>query len=246
MRCKNCGWENKQDCVVCEKCGFSIAEHTRQHTETIIPGLNISGESNKMEVRCPNGHIYDSSIYGNTCPLPIVGFLYSISRRGETEYWPLHIGKNTVGRSNDNDIVLLENSISFSHADICINQTNNGLKASIYDKGSKKGTMVNGEELAFDRYECRNGDIIEIGNYQLYLIIIDSDEIGLKISDKFIETENGFSNDESSFRPTYSANNTSSDMYNLDYNPYTGEYKTTISDVESEITIENNNDLEEE
>ena len=37
----------------------------------------------------------------------------------------------------------------------------------------------------------QNGDIIEIGNYQLYLIIIDPDEIGLTVSDKLFDDEEG-------------------------------------------------------
>jgi len=219
MRCKNCGWENKQDCVVCEKCGFPLVTHIRKKTKTAISRLQTSDRFKQTVVKCPNGHIYAPSIYGDVCPFcpatlstistelsgevftrqiqakpflsqdkPVIGFLYSISRGGITEYWPLHLGRNTIGCSNNNGIILLESSISSSHSVIHIMRTDK-LKVYIQDDNSVSGTIVNGKHIGFVRHECRNGDIIEIGNYQLYLIIIDSDEIGLKVSDKFVDKE---------------------------------------------------------
>lgn len=216
MRCKNCGWVNNEDSIACEKCHSSMLEHANQNTKTINSGLKASNSSSNIYVRCSNGHFYNSSIYGNSCPYcsatshiqsstvsegkcftrplqerhtfqesPVVGFLFSISRRGITEYWTLHIGRNTIGRSNDNDIILSENSVSSSHAVIDILRTNE-LKVFVWDAGSSKGTIINGVLINFNSRECNNGDIIEIGNYQLYLIIIDSDKIGLKVSDKFV------------------------------------------------------------
>ena len=37
---------------------------------------------------------------------PIVGFLYSISRTRVGEYWPIQLGKNTIGQGESNDIML--------------------------------------------------------------------------------------------------------------------------------------------
>lgn len=185
MRCKNCGWENKQDCVVCEKCGFPLVTHIRKKTKTVISGLPTSDRFKQT------GEVFTRQI--QTKPFlsqdkPVIGFLYSISRGGITEYWPLHLGRNTIGCSNNNDIILLESSISSFHAVIHVMRTDK-LKVYIQDDNSVNGTVVNGKDLDFVIHECRNGDIIEIGNYQLYLIIIDSDEIGLKVSDEFVGHE---------------------------------------------------------
>ena len=62
--------------------------------------------------------------------------------------------------------------------------------ASISDARSTNGTMLNGQSLGFSAEECKNGDIITIGdNYELYLILIDAASLGLKPVEGFIATE---------------------------------------------------------
>ena len=80
---------------------------------------------------------------------PVVGFLYSISRQGIGEYWPLRLGTNVIGRSSDCDIRLMERSVSERHASISIKQmsSTHRLIASIRDIGSKNGIYLNEEEL---------------------------------------------------------------------------------------------------
>ena len=63
---------------------------------TVFPGL----ENNSRE-QVSNGR--SSSFYSEK---PVIGFLYSVSKKGKSEYWPLHIGKNTIGTSNKCDINL--------------------------------------------------------------------------------------------------------------------------------------------
>ena len=125
---------------------------------------------------------------------PVVGFLYSISRTAMGEYWPLHLGPNTIGQSSDCDVVLREGTVSAHHAEIIIRNLKNPAKtiASIKDSSSTNGTMINGESL--DLYEprkCSNGNIITIGdNYELLFILIDANELGLSESEKFIHIAN--------------------------------------------------------
>ena len=102
MRCNNCGWDNPKGIDNCEKCGYTIIANNHKHSIT-IPGIS-HGKSNGS----PNG--YTRIVQTNAEP-PVVGFLYSVSKRGITEYWPLHIGGNTIGQSNGNDIVLHENTM---------------------------------------------------------------------------------------------------------------------------------------
>lgn len=121
---------------------------------------------------------------------PIVGFLYSVSRTAVGEYWPLQMGRNTIGQSKDSDIVLPEGTISSNHAVIVTRQIKSGIIAAITDSQSTNGTMINGEPIGFSAEECHNGDIITVGNnYQLLLILIDASALGLSVSPDFILTE---------------------------------------------------------
>ena len=123
---------------------------------------------------------------------PVVGFLYSMSHNGAAEYWPLHLGSNTIGKSPDNDICLMEASVSNSHATINIKQmkTTGNVIAFIRDIGSKSGIYLNETELDYEGHSCKNGDIITIGDaYKLLLIIIDANAIGLCPADNFKEIE---------------------------------------------------------
>lgn len=123
---------------------------------------------------------------------PVAGFLFSISRQGIGEYWPLYIGPNTIGSSPKCDIYLKEGTVSSDHAVIVVRHMKNPEKtvASINDTRSTNGTMINGISLAFNAQECFNGDIITIGeNYELVLILIDTKALGLKIAENFIAIE---------------------------------------------------------
>ena len=123
---------------------------------------------------------------------PVVGFLYSISRQGIGEYWPLHIGRNTIGRSTDCDVCLRERTVSDLHAALNIKQmkTTRKVLASLKDEGSRNGIFVNDEELTYDTHACNSNDIITIGlHYKLLLILIDAEQMGLSVSEEFIDDE---------------------------------------------------------
>lgn len=120
---------------------------------------------------------------------PIVGFLYSISRSGTGEFWPVHIGSNSIGRSRDCDICLPEGTVSDKHANLVVRLMKNPEKviASICDSSSTIGTMINSESLGFEQRECFNGDIITVGaHYDLLFILIDAKQLGLKVCNEFI------------------------------------------------------------
>ena len=120
---------------------------------------------------------------------PVAGFLYSISRQGIGEYWPLYLGQNTIGSSPNCDICLREGTVSREHGVLVVRKMKNPEKtiASISDARSTNGTMVNGESLGFSAVECFNGDIITIGeNYELVLLLVDVKSLGLKVSEGFI------------------------------------------------------------
>ena len=170
--------------------------------KTVIPGMedaytehsNFGQQSlNGQSDTCvPNPFATNVSGMERPSQKPIIGFLYSISRSGHGEFWPLRIGSNSIGRADKNSICLSEATVSEEHAVLVVQQMKNPEKviAWINDSGSTCGTMINGESLGFDRRECVNGDIITIGeHYDLYLILIDAKQIGLNIHRDFIPTQ---------------------------------------------------------
>jgi pSer/pThr/pTyr-binding forkhead associated (FHA) protein len=124
---------------------------------------------------------------------PIVGFLYSISRTGVGEYWPVYVGQNIIGSAPDCDIILNEATVSQHHAVLHINKMKKPekIEATIADSQSTNGTMVNGNSVSVARPpECVNGDVITIGeNYELLFILIDVKALGLTQSENFIAIE---------------------------------------------------------
>lgn len=182
--------------------------------KTVIPGMedaytehsnfgqqNLNGQSDTC---VPNP--FGTNVSGTERPSqkPIIGFLYSISRSGHGEFWPLRIGSNSIGRADKNSICLSEATVSEEHAVLVVQQMKNPEKviAWINDSGSTCGTMINGESLGFDRRECVNGDIITIGeHYDLYLILIDAKQIGLNIHRDFIPTQGQVQESQQSSNP---------------------------------------------
>lgn len=122
---------------------------------------------------------------------PVVGFLYSISKNGFPEFWPLYVGVNKIGKGAGMDIRLGEASVSDHHANINIKKmrTSGGrLVASIIDAGSKNGVILNDEELDYDPHSLKNEDIITIGcNYKLVLLLVDPVNYNLEVAPDFVE-----------------------------------------------------------
>lgn len=120
---------------------------------------------------------------------PVLGFLYSISRTPQGEFWPLYQGSNTIGKSADCDVQLPEGTVSGEHAVLVVRKQKHPERviASISDSRSTNGTMLNGDSLGFSPVDCQNGDLITVGdNYTLYLILVDSAAIGLSVAEGFI------------------------------------------------------------
>ncbi len=156
------------------------------------PNSGMGGRSDNQGTVAP-GMEYNP---GNTEPAtksaqptkPIVGFLYSVSRIPTGEFWPIYLGANVIGRDASCDIVLPEASVSREHAVLVVrkNKRPEKLVAIITDKGSTYGTMVDGESLIADPKECKTNNIITIGNnYELFFVMIDTCELGLKLADDF-------------------------------------------------------------
>lgn len=174
------------------------------NNETFVPGMNGANQAPQTNLYA-NPSSTPSQTYipsMNSAPAPaapapmpktsgapVVGFLYSISRDGFPEYWPLYVGVNKIGKGADMDIRLCEQSVSDHHANLNIKRmrtAGNRLIASIVDVGSKNGVMLNEEELDFDPHSCNTDDIIVIGcNYKLVLLLADPVHYKLDVAPDF-------------------------------------------------------------
>lgn len=157
---------------------------SRQSTPqgTIVPNMNVYAP--KVEAH--------GSMNEKKPQVPVVGFLYSISRQGVGEFWPLHIGSNKIGRTADCEVCLAEQTVSERHASLNIKQLKSTGKilASIRDEGSKNGIYVNDEELDYDAHEVKHQDVITIGdNYKLLVLLIDAKDMGLSVAENFQPVE---------------------------------------------------------
>lgn len=182
--------------------------YTGNSAGTVVPGMEQMAPGAK--VKEPND--------GNSSP--VVGFLYSISRQGIGEYWPIHLGTNKIGRSEECSICLRENTVSDLHAELYVKQmkTTHKILASIKDVGSKNGIFVNDEELDYSTHECFNNDLITIGlNYKLLLILIDAESLGLSVSENFMAVQ-----EEEEPEIPFQPQNTGFNPYDHNRRPTTG------------------------
>lgn len=140
---------------------------------TTIPGMdNVPGKAN---------------VTGKAKSRPLVGFLYSISKTPYGEFWPVYLGQNTIGRSKSSDIQLNEGTVSSEHAVLTVMKDSEGMFAAIENSGIN-GVKLNGKSIRLNRVECGNQDKLLIGsNYELLLVLVDADALGLKTSESFVE-----------------------------------------------------------
>jgi hypothetical protein len=124
---------------------------------------------------------------------PVVGFLVSVSRIEEGEYWVVRQGRNVIGSGSECDIVLNEASVSRTHALLLIhrNPGDNKLNVGIMEGGSSNGIFVNDNYIGFNSCQCENYYKIKIGKYELLLLLFDPIEQGMKKADNFIPTGGG-------------------------------------------------------
>lgn len=170
--------------------GFYARSSSAPHGGTVVAGMMENDQpkaasSTPTAMPGPSQKAYASG-------KPIVGFLYSVSRSMAGEFWPLHVGSNTIGNDLSCDIVLGEGTVSRMHATLQVRRAKNSgsISAWISDTMSTNGTIVNDVCLGSTPVDCKNGDIITIGdNYELYLTLIDTSLLNLKVSEDFIPVQ---------------------------------------------------------
>ena len=116
------------------------------------------------------------------------GFLFTASRQGNGEFWPLHVGTNTIGRLMTCDICLPEENVANRHAELNLEQGEGGLAVSLCVFQDEYATQLNGLTLDAGVVKCHDRDIIAIGdNLQFLLLLADVEKYGLNVSDKMAD-----------------------------------------------------------
>jgi len=120
---------------------------------------------------------------------PLVGFLVSVSRTPEGEFWPLRLGENTIGSSSDCSIILNEAKVSEKHATLIIQineEENSQLNVWITGLNATNGTYLNKKLIPPQTaIPCNNNDKIKIGSYELLLMLYDANMHGMKSVENF-------------------------------------------------------------
>ena len=91
--------------------------------------------------------------------------LYVVTNDGQIFNLPISKAKTTLGRSDENDLVLVDNTVSRYHTEI------QKIKGAYFltDLGSYNGTKVNGKSI--QKVSLKNGDEIQVGSSKLTFFI---------------------------------------------------------------------------
>jgi len=120
---------------------------------------------------------------------PLVGFLVSVSRTMEGEFWPLRLGENMIGSASDRSILLNEEKVSEKHATLIIQineEENFQLNVWITGLNATNGTYLNKKLIPPQTaISCNNNDKIKIGSYELLLLLFDVNKHGMKSMESF-------------------------------------------------------------
>lgn len=99
----------------------------------------------------------------------LIGWLVTFDINPNGKDFKLYEGKTTIGKSDKNDIIILDPSVSSTHATILYRPLDK--KLFIQDNLSTNGTFVNGN-LIDDKQVLSDNDIITIGKINLKVKLI--------------------------------------------------------------------------
>jgi hypothetical protein len=109
-------------------------------------------------------------------PRVLVGFLVSFDNLELGQYWPIHQGRNVVGRQGATSSVQIEiahPTTSSIHA-VLLALARPG-RVLVEDNHSTNGTFVNDNPLAAgQRWELRDGDRVRFGLFNTVIKVIES------------------------------------------------------------------------
>lgn len=107
----------------------------------------------------------------------VVGVLFSNSKGPFGEIFPVYLGRNIIGTTENCDICLREATVSSEHAILYVRNNGQGtFDITITDYNSDYGTAVNNSDARYDTLPVSENDVISIGeHYKLLLKIFNAE-----------------------------------------------------------------------
>ncbi|MCZ6601632.1 MAG: FHA domain-containing protein [Planctomycetota bacterium] len=102
-----------------------------------------------------------------TPPSPFLGWLVALSGRHRGTLFPLSEGKNIVGKDSSNQVCVLDDGISDSHAKLACDSAGVQGRFVISDLDSTSGTFINGRASRIDREEIIDNDLVRFGSIEM-------------------------------------------------------------------------------
>ena len=100
---------------------------------------------------------------------PPAGGKFTFYLKDGSNVYPLHFGKNYVGRLPDNDVVIRDECVSRRHCTVLVHTD---LRCEIVEMASKNGTVVNGKKIDGPT-KLQSGDQIVLCNRRLTFHVTD-------------------------------------------------------------------------
>lgn len=179
--CQQCGERNQWSARFCVVCGSPLAETPGTSGELVspndacvppaAPGSALAGNTSRPDPSPPAPPGLDFPAEG---PRTLVGFLVSYDNVDIGQYWPIHQGRNVVGRqgaATGLDIEIAHPTTSSLHAVLLALAVPTHI--AVEDTGSTNGTFVNDNPLVpGQRWELRDGDRLRFGLFNAVVKII--------------------------------------------------------------------------
>lgn len=163
--------------------------------KTYIPGMGEEPLASSVQnVRQSKDQHVNNGIIGETRMISlqnrvVVGVLFSVSRGLLGEIFPLYLGRNLIGKSQNCDVCLHENTVSSEHAILYIRKNNSiasHYDITLTDYNSQYGSTVNDEDGRYETLSVKENDILTIGRHYKFIIkIFDVDETVFREDEEF-------------------------------------------------------------
>jgi hypothetical protein len=188
--CHQCGEPNQPSARFCVVCGAPLSaaaaapapqhSHTPQQVRAPLPPPPPLG--GRPPAASPLAAEAAGTAAGRLLELPLdgprvlVGFLVSFDNVELGQYWPIHQGRNVVGRqgvASGIEIEISHPTTSSLHA-VVLAAARPG-RVLVEDTGSTNGTFVNDNALSVgQRWELRDGDRVRFGLFNTVVKVIES------------------------------------------------------------------------
>ena len=162
----------------CNICGYVFSqessENSRKSTILSTPqptsqNANSSSEDPWADLDLDQTAGFKTSPAPANNKTPVVHGVVVIQEGTTTETYHLVEGKTTIGRGEDNDIILTDDRVSGFHAIIYVDSS-----SQRYLDISSNGSLINGTRFFCDKFDLTNGSQIALGDALLTFVLIPS------------------------------------------------------------------------